>query len=166
MTKKLKIRFTKFEKALAMQILEQEGSFCDSEHIQTGIPELCRDDIYLCEEDERDNLNHVSMLEFLSNELRDVYLNNVIRWISEEQFCEEQFCEELTVGELCEVRNKNTDDVWRIRKLITILPEPYYSPYIVEAHEGRGCCWQAFDQARPIKNSNPKIDGDIYTWEE
>lgn len=166
MTKKLKIRFTKFEKALAMQILEQEGSFCDSEHIQTGIPELCRDDIYLCEEDERDNLNNVSMLEFLSNELRDVYLNNVIRWISEEQFCEEQFCEELTVGELCEVRNKNTDDVWRIRKLITILPEPYYSPYIVEAHEGRGCCWQAFDQARPIKNSNPKIDGDIYTWEE
>lgn len=161
MTKKLKIRFTKFEKALAMQILEQEGSFCDSEHIQTGIPELCRDDIYLCEEDERDNLNNVSMLEFLSNELRDVYLNNVIRWISEEQFCEE-----LTVGELCEVRNKNTDDVWRIRKLITILPEPYYSPYIVEAHEGRGCCWQAFDQARPIKNSNPKIDGDIYTWEE
>lgn len=72
----------------------------------------------------------------------------------------------LKIGEMCEVRNKNTDDVWRIRKLITILPEPYYSPYIVEAHEGRGCCWQAFDQARPIKNSNPKIDGDIYTWEE
>lgn len=160
MTKKLKIRFTKFEKALAMQILEQEGSFCNSAHIQIGIPELCGDDIYLCEEDERDNLNHVSMVEFVSNELRDVYLNNVIRWISEEQFREE-----LKVGEMCEVRNKNTDDEWKIRKLITILPEPYYSPYIVEAHEGRGCCWQAFDQARPIKNSNPKIDGDIYTWE-
>lgn len=161
MTKKLKIRFTKFEKALAMQILEQEGSFCDSEHIQIGIPEICGDDIYLCEEDERDNLNNVSVVKFVSNELRDVYLNNVIRWISEEQFRGK-----LTVGELCEVRNKDTDDVWRIRKLITILPEPYYSPYIVEAHEGRGCCWQAFDQARPIKNSNPKIDGDIYTWEE
>lgn len=161
MTKKLKIRFAKFEKALAMQILEQEGSFCNSKHIQIGIPELCGDDVYLCEEDERDNLNHVSMVEFVSNELRDTYLDNVIRWISEEQFREK-----LTVGELCEVRNKNTDDVWRIRKLITILPEPYYSPYIVEAHEGRGCCWQAFDQARPIKNSNPKIDGDIYTWEE
>lgn len=158
MTKKLKIRFTKFEKALAMQILEQEGSFCNSAHIQIGIPELCGDDIYLCEEDERDNLNHVSMVEFVSNELRDVYLNNVIRWISEEQFREE-----ITVGELCEVRNKNTDDEWKIRKLITILPEPYYSPYIVEAHEGRGRCWQAFDQARPIKNSTLKIDGDIYT---
>lgn len=161
MTKKLKIRLTKFEKALAMQILEQEGSFRDSEHVDTGFPELCCARIYLCDEDERDNLNHVSMLEFVSNELRDVYLNNVIRWISEDQFCEE-----LTVGELCEVRNKNTDDEWKIRKLITILPEPYYSPYIVEAHEGRGCCWQAFDQARPIKNSTLKIDGDIYTWEK
>lgn len=161
MTKKLKIRFTKFEKALAMQILEQEGSFCDSEHIQIGIPELCGDDIYLCEEDERDNLNHVSMIEFVSNELRDVYLNNVIRWISKEQFCEE-----LKVGELCEVRNNNTDDEWKIRKLITILPEPYYSPYIVEAHEGRGRCWQAFDQASPIKNGTLKIEGDIYTWEK
>lgn len=160
MSKKLKIRFTKFEKALAMQILEQEGSFCNSAHIQIGIPELCGDDIYLCDEEERGNLG-VSVIHFDTNAGRDEYLKNVIRWISEEQFREK-----LTVGELCEVRNKNTDDVWRIRKLITILPEPYYSPYIVEAHEGRGCCWQAFDQARPIKNSTPKIDGDVYTWEE
>ena len=161
MTKKLKIRFTKFEKVLAMQILEQEGSFCDSYHIHIGIPELCGDDIYLCEEDERDNLNHVSMLEFVSNKLRDTHLDNIIRWISEEQFHEE-----LTVGELCEVRNKYNGDEWKIRKLITILPEPYYSPYIVEAHEGRGRCWQACDQARPIKNSTLKIEGDIYTWEK
>lgn len=160
MTKKLKIRFTKFEKALAMQILEQEGNFCDSEHVDTGFPELGRDRIYLCDEDLRDNVS-VFVRYFDTNADRDEYLKNVIRWISEEQFREK-----LTVGELCEVRNKNTDDVWRIRKLITILPEPYYSPYIVEAHEGRGCCWQAFDQARPIKNSNPKSDGDIYTWEE
>lgn len=160
MTKKLKIRFTKFEKALAMQILEQEGSFRDSEHVGTGFPELCRDRIYLCDEDLRGNLN-IFMGYFDTNAERDEYLQNVIRWISKEQFREK-----LTVGELCEVRNKNTDDVWRIRKLITILPEPYYSPYIVEAHEGRGCCWQAFDQARPIKNSTPKIDGDVYTWEE
>ena len=163
MTKKLKIRFAKFEGALTMQILEQEGSFRNSAHIQIGIPELYGDRIYLCDKDERDNLG-ISVIYFATNFNRDEYLNKVIRWISEEQFAEGSG--ELTVGELCEVRNKNTDDVWRIRKLITILPEPYYSPYIVEAHEGRGCCWQAFDQARPIKNSNPKIDGDIYTWEE
>lgn len=164
MTKKLKIRFTKFEKALAMQILEQEGSFRDSEHVDTGFPELCCDRIYLCNEDLPDNLR-VFVRYFDTNAGRDEYLKNVIRWISEEQFGKNNEGE-LKIGEMCEVRNKNTDDVWRIRKLITILPEPYYSPYIVEAHEGRGCCWQAFDQARPIKNSNPKIDGDIYTWEE
>ena len=163
MTKKLKIRFTKFEKALAMQILEQEGNFRDSKHVDMGFPELCCDRIYLCDEDLRNNLR-VFVRYFDTNAGRDEYLNNVIRWISEEQF--DEGSGELKVGEMCEVRNKNTDDVWRIRKLITILPEPYYSPYIVEAHEGRGCCWQAFDQARPIKNINPKIDGDIYTWEE
>lgn len=165
MSKKLlKIRFVKFEKALAMQILEQEGSFRNSAHIQIGIPELCEDDIYLCEEDERDNLNNVSVLKFVSNKLRDTRLDDIISWISEEQF--DMRSGKLTVGELCEVRNKNTDDEWKIRKLITILPEPYYSPYIVEAHEGRGRCWQAFDQARPIKNSTLIIKGDIYTWEE
>lgn len=162
MTKKLKIRFTKFEKALAMQILEQEGSFCDSEHVDEGFPELCCDHIYLCDEEERGNLD-VSVIHFDTNAERDEYLKTVIRWISEEQFAEGSG--ELKVGEMCEVRNKNSDE-WKIRKLITILPEPYYSPYIVEAHEGRGCCWQAFDQARPIKNSTPKIEGDIYTWEE
>lgn len=163
MNKKLKIRFVKFERALVMQILEQRGSFRDSEHVCTGLPALSGDRIYLREERERGNWD-VSERSFETNAERDEYLENVIRWIGEEQFAEGSG--ELKVGELCEVRNKNCDDKWRVRKLITILPEPYYSPYIVEAHEGRGCCWQAFDQARPIKNSNPKIDGDIYTWEE
>lgn len=154
MSKKLKIQFTKFEKALAMQTLEQEGEFKESEHIKLNIFSGLYNDCFF--------LNFwISSMHFYTNQERDEYLNKVIRWISEEQFLEE-----LTVGELCEVRNKNTDDVWRIRKLITILPEPYYSPYIVEAHEGRGCCWQAFEQARPIKNSTLKIDGDIYTWEK
>ena len=162
MTKKLKIRFTKFERALTMQILEQEGSFRNSAHIQIGIPEIYSDRIYLCDKDERDNLG-ISVIYFATNFNRDEYLNKVIRWISEEQFVEGSG--ELKVGEMCEVRNKNNDE-WKIRKLITILPKPYYSPYIVEAYEGSGRCWQAFDQVRPIKNINPKIDGDIYTWEE
>ena len=34
MAKKLKIRFVKFEKALAMQILEQEGEFKSSTHVR------------------------------------------------------------------------------------------------------------------------------------
>lgn len=163
MNKKLKIRFVKFERALVMQILEQEGSFRDSEHVCTGLPALSGDRIYLCEERERDNWD-VSERSFEVNAERDEYLKNVIRWISEEQFGRDNE-EMLKPGELCEVRDSGYDE-WEERILITILPEPYYRPYIVEAHEGRGCGWQAFDQARPIKNSNPKIDGDVYTWEE
>lgn len=34
MSKKLKIRFVKFEKVLAMQILEQEGEFKASTHVR------------------------------------------------------------------------------------------------------------------------------------
>lgn len=47
MSKKLKIKFVKFEKAIAMQILEQEGNFRDSEHVLTGRPELYCDSIFL-----------------------------------------------------------------------------------------------------------------------
>lgn len=83
MSKKLKIRFTKFENALAMQILEQEGSFRDSEHVCTGFPELCCDRIYLCDKEERGNLG-VFVRSFEANAERDEYLKNVIRWISEE----------------------------------------------------------------------------------
>lgn len=163
MTKKLKIRFAKFEKALAMQILEQDGSFCNSAHIQIGIPELCGDDIYLCEEDERDNLNHVSVVEFVSNEERDEYLKTAIRWISEEQFGKNNEGM-LKSGELCEVRDSGYDE-WEERILIAILPERFLNRYIVETD--RGNSWTYFAFGRPIgRRIEPKIDGDIYTWEE
>lgn len=159
MSKKLKIRFTKFERALTMQILEQEGSFRDSEHVGTGFPELCRD---LCDEDLRDNLS-ISMWYFDTNAGRDEYLKNVIRWISEEQFGKDNEGM-LKSGELCEVRD-DKDDKWERRKLITILPRRFENRYIVEIDWGNG--WACFTYARPIgRRIEPKIDGDIYTWEE
>ena len=162
MTKKLKIRFTKFEKALAMQILEQEGSFCDSEHVGTGFPELGRDRIYLCDEDLRDNLS-VFVRYFDTNDGRDEYLKNVIRWISEEQFGKDNEGM-LKSGELCEVRDDKYDE-WERRKLITILPRRFENRYIVEIDCGNG--WTGFMCARPIGHRiEPKIDGNIYTWEE
>lgn len=161
MTKKLKIRFTKFEKALAMQILEQEGSFCDSEHVDTGFPELCCDRIYLCNEDLPDNLR-VFVRYFDTNAGRDEYLKNVIRWISEEQFGKNNEGM-LKSGELCEVRDSEYDE-WEERILIAILPERFLNRYIVETD--RGNSWTYFAYGRPIgRRIEPKIDGDIYTWE-
>lgn len=162
MTKKLKIRFTKFENALAMQILEQEGSFRDSEHVDTGFPELCCDRICLCDEDLRNNVR-VFVRYFDTNDGRDEYLKNVIRWISEEQFGKDNEGM-LKSGELCEVRDSEYDE-WEERILIAILPKRFLNRYIVETD--RGNSWTYFAYGRPIgRRIEPKIDGDIYTWEE
>lgn len=159
MTKKLKIRFTKLEKALVMQILEQEGSFRGSEHVYMGLPELCCDRIYLCDEEERGNLG-VSVIHFDTNAERDEYLENVIRWISEDQFGKDNEGM-LKSGELCEVRN-HKDFEWKKRKLITILPKRFANRYIVEDGWGNND-WTYFAYARPIgRRIEPKIDGDIY----
>lgn len=161
MSKKLKIKFVKFEKALAMQILEQEGSFRDSEYVGTGIPELCVDRIYLCDEEERGNLE-IATKHFKTNNERDEYLKNVIRWIGEEQF--DEGTGELKVGKMCEVRNCDYDE-WERRKLLAILPEKFKDPYVVEDPRCDND-WLCFLQARPIVGViEPTIDGDVYTWE-
>jgi hypothetical protein len=162
MTKKLKIRFVKFERALVMQILGQEGSFRDSEHVGTGFPELCCDRIYLCDEDLRGNLS-IPVKHFDTNAERDEYLKNVIHWISEEQFGKNNEGM-LKSGELCEVRNYKNDE-WEKRKIITILPKRFANRYIME--NGQDNDWTGFMYARPIERRiEPKINEDIYTWEE
>lgn len=161
MSKKLKIRFVEFEKALAMQILEQEGSFRDSEHVYGGLPELRYDHIYLCNEEERGDLG-VSVRHFDTNAKRDEYLKTVIRWISEEQF--DEGTGELKVGKMCEVRDCDYEE-WERRKLIAILPEKFKDPYVVEDPRCDND-WLCFLQARPIDGViEPTIDGDVYTWE-
>lgn len=163
MTKKLKIRFVKFERALVMQILEQRGSFCDSEHVCTGLPALSGDRIYLCEERERDNWD-VSERSFETNAERDEYLKNVIHWISEEQFGRNNEGM-LKPGELCEVRDSK-DFEWKKRKLLAVLPKRFANRYIVE-DDWDNADWTYFAYARPIgRRIEPQIDGDIYTWEE
>lgn len=70
----------------------------------------------------------------------------------------------LKPGELCEVRDSGYDE-WEERILIAILPERFLNRYIVETD--RGTSWTYFAFGRPIgRRIEPKIDGDIYTWEE
>lgn len=161
MSKKLKIRFVKFEKALAVQILEQKGNFQDSDRVSTGFPELCHDVIYICDEEERGNLG-IAKKYFNTNDERDEYLNNVVRWISEEQF--DEGTGELKVGKMCEVRDCDYEE-WERRKLIAILPEKFKDRYVVEDLRWDND-WSCFRQARPIDGAiEPTIDGDVYTWE-
>lgn len=164
MNKKLKIQFWRAEKALAMQILEQEGSFCDSEHVYMGLPELCCDRIYLCDEAERGNLD-VSARSFVANSERDAYLEKVVNSITDELF---PGSGELKVGEICEVRDYDNES-WRKRKLITILPEQQSYRFVVDSLEPHR--YIGYEYARPLtKRTEPTVEkcGDVitYTWEE
>ena len=163
MSKKLKIQFWKAERALVMQILEQEGSFCDSEHVYMGLPELCCDRIYLCDEAERGNLD-VSARSFMANSERDAYLQKVINAITDELFTRGG---ELRVGEMCEVRNGENEN-WRKSKLIAILPEEYDERFIAE-WEDYPIKHKGWNYARPVGRTEPKIEecGQLvtYTWE-
>lgn len=160
MTKKLKIRFVKFEKALVMQVMEQVGEFKRTEHVRISVAPVLSSS-WICSRGSNCdcNLRPVSFV-FTSNTERDEYLNKVVKWISEEQFTENG---RLEVGKLCDVSDDNKD--WQKRILLAVLPESYFSKYIasVKYSDFKWCSWK---YARPIGSCvQPKIDGDIYTWE-
>ena len=168
MSKKLKIQFWKAEKALAMQILEQEvlpenkcKGFVKTEYSPTlGSKEIWlrgREVIY-------DSC--IDSVYFKTNADRDAYLEKIVNAITDELFTGEG---ELKVGEMCEVRD-DEDESWIKRRLIAILPEEYDKRFIAEWEDypTKHCPWE---YARPItKRIEPIIKecGNVvtYTWEE
>lgn len=161
MTKKLKIRFVKFECALAMQILEQEGKFARTEHVHRSCnPELRPQFVYLRGHNKSDYL-HPAGCSFDSNEERDEYLAKVVGWITDEQFMNGSG--ELKIGERCEFAD-DLDGEWCDGKLLFILPPRYGFRYIFATDAFlRG--WTFAQYARPFaQRIEPKIDGDVYTW--
>lgn len=162
MKKKLKIRFVKLDKGLVMQILEQQGTFPETEHVATAInPELNTTKIFLC--DERYFTLEPVCIMFHSNRERDEYLTKVISWISKEQFFLTN--SSIEVGKIVKV--KDFDDafnMWREETLIAIIPNVKEGAFITS--DGTGG-WLSWDEARPADNY-PIIDdsGEIYTWEQ
>lgn len=163
MTKKLKIRFVKFEHALVMQILEQEGKFVDTEHVKIdGSPRLYLGEVFLRGRYTNNNLTP-DFCSFSSNAERDEYLNNVVKWITDEQFTNTDN-NELKIGSNCEMRDHETE-IWLQGKLVAILPEQYFNRYACEYKCGNKNLAYNYRYARPIQHIEPKIDGDVYTWE-
>lgn len=160
MTKKLVIRFAKFENALVAQQLEIAGKelFTPSKHVVLsgfGI-DFADDAVWLSRSCD---LNIGARL-FYHNDERDRFLNKVVKWISTEQFSS---LEEFEVGKLYAFKYKKDNPVKFFGRLLTILPENVESRYIVEApFLKKG--WEAFEVACPPYVS-PKIEGDLYTWE-
>ena len=168
MKKKLKIKFWKAERALAMQILEQEGLPKRKEDNKVCIissPFITRDGIALRGNSKEQDLD-VPYRSFKSNQERDAHLDKAINAITDELFASNG---ELKVGEMCEVRFNNSDQ-WEERELLAMLPPNFYVRFIVKMKDG-GDGWIGFRQARPLcKRTEPKIEinGEIetYTWEK
>lgn len=161
MIKKLKIRFVKFEQALAMQILEQKGAFNDSEHIKFRTFPLIELDYVCLRGSDKDFRFGLSTKYFNSNDERDEYLEKVTKWISKEQFTVKT---ELEVGEICEVSNNG--ECWGYElEILAILPKQH--PYRYITKNVRDCTsYSGWKYARPItRRAQLAIDGDIYTWE-
>lgn len=169
MNKKLKIQFWKAEKALAMQILEQEGlpKYKNGDgFVKIGhSPSLDLEEMWLRGSEVIYN-TYIDSVYFKSNAKRDAYLNWAVKAITDELFTGEG---ELKVGEMCEVKDYE-DNVWNRRKLIAILPEQYKGRFIVET-EDYPDEYSSWDCARPIsKRTKPTVKecGQLvtYTWEE
>lgn len=167
MSKKLKIKFWKAEKALAMQILEQEGlpKVKDDGNVNIGqSPDLYSEMVELRGAWSHCDLN-VVVKRFPENQDRDEYLDTITQAITDELFTGTG---ELKVGEMCEVRGCYS--YWRKAKLIAILPEHIRERYVVDDDKDYGECI-ACAEAQPLaKRTEPKVDvnGEIvtYTWEE
>ena len=164
--KRLKIQFWKAEKALAMQILEQEG-----------LPKK-KDDgniFILCETELRDNNVclrgdvssenfNVSRIAFNTNTERDAYLHWAVNAITDELFTGKG---ELKIGEMCEVSDDGK--CWTNRRLLATLPKKYEMRYITTGISPTDhLSWRC---ARPlVKRTEPIVEecGQLvtYTWEE
>ena len=166
--KRLKIQFWKAERALAMQILEQEGlPSCKKEGFIKIVesPWIYDGKLWLRGSDSRDDWK-VEGDNYVTNTERDAYLDKVIDAITDELFTDEG---ELKIGEMCEVKDDG-DEQWKKRKLLAILPEKYDERFIVEKEE-YPYEHSSWDCARPItKRTKPTVEecGNVvtYTWEE
>lgn len=168
MSKKLKIQFWKAEKALAMQILEQEGLPKEKRdgfvRIKDSPALIFKTGVWLRGYHIYGDLK-LDSIYFATNTERDAYLQKVVNAITDELFTGKG---ELKIGEMCEVRD-DEDEQWRKRKLITILQEQQSYRFVVDSLERRR--YIGYEYARPIiKRTEPTIEecGQLvtYTWEE
>lgn len=165
MSKKLKIQFWRAEKALVMQILEQEGlpkEKREGEIRILGAPELRDDNVFLRGDCSSENSN-IRWITFNTQYDLNAYLNWAVNAITDELFTGKG---ELKVGEMCEVCDD--PNYWTKNRLLATLPKDYENRFITGNDSGR---WFSWKYARPIvKRTEPKIEecGQLvtYTWEE
>lgn len=168
--KRLELKIACFkDTVLAMQILEQEGDFEDSEHIKiSDRPWLGNNEIHLRGVDSSRDKKVVTQ-EFDSNQERNKYFAHILTWIRNEQFAN-RFIKNLAIGKCCEVRNKDSD-TWEVGELLAILPEDYKKRYVVSdlkpVLSDDEPTWKVWEEARPIERGFifTQQTEDTYVWE-
>jgi hypothetical protein len=166
MSKKLKIKFWKTEKALAMQVVEQWGlpKRKTFGRVQSGTCPMLYEEVIGIRGCHKKDDWFIGSILFDSNGDRDAYLDKMTQAITDELFTGKG---ELKVGEMCEFR-VDEHCLWSKYKLLAILPEEYNKRYIVSAYNYH---WMGLKEARPLaKRIEPKVEenGEIitYSWEE
>lgn len=171
--KKLRIRIVKFEKSLAMQVLEISGGLkpIENDRVESILSSELRDCGLRCSQIRTDDEYSILIpgILFESNEERDKYLDRVIHSISEELFSEDD--SDIKIGDICEigyVSEEFTSQTY-IGKVIEILPEQYRMRYIIES-ESHDKGWVSGNFIRKVGHTisfafeGTPEDG-VYTWE-
>lgn len=161
MKKLLKIRFVKFERAIATQVLEQEGFFKATEHIGGSTAHsFYKERIYLYSPKEypfEEYKYRVDVIGFDNNAERDEYLEKAVKWISEEQFADGR---KLKIGEKCLFSDDGED--WNTGEYAGKCARQLGKLRFL-ALDG-DVSLTRWKYVKPLYGAL-KVDGDVYTWE-
>lgn len=165
MKKKLVLRVVKFEKALAIQVLEQEGiKTIKGGRVRVAhSPDFLDDVIYL--RGSYTNMDfHIMSRDFVSNKERDEYLDDIISTITNELFTENDG--ELKYGEPCLVRDSSNED-WVERTFVAKSPVDFPDGVNCIVLSERNDFVTSYKYAKPLlAKIKPVVDDEIFTWEE
>jgi len=167
--KKLKIKFVKFENALAVQVLEQEGLTFQKDlgNVRIMCSPSIHGEVFFLRGDFKEDDFKISSKLFENNKKRDDFILKTIKNITTELFTQKTILEKGTVVEVSDLSDFNCSHK---HVLIATLPEDVDFRYIVRV-EGSWKGWKYYKYARPLSREfTPKIErnGDIIlaTWEE
>lgn len=158
--KKLKLRIAKFNRLLVVEQLERNGDFRDSANIKIAgdmflgkfgidLPESCK-------------YKSISIREFTDNQERDMYAQKLVKGITEEQF---GGAGKLEIGKPCLVSNDGKN--WHKLSCFAgkVAQKLGIDKRFLIKIENEDDKFFRCRFAKSLNSAQPKIDGEIYTWE-
>lgn len=158
--KKLKLRIAKFDRMLVVEQLERSGGFCNTNHVKLTHERFFISDFEI-RLSERNEPSKADVMIFSGNQERDECAANLINWITEEQFGGNG---KLEIGKPCLVGNEQ--GIWGERIYAGKVAKQLGTDKRFLARVcARGDDFMRWRYAKPLNSAQPKIDGEIYTWE-